>query len=39
MRVVCAIGFAKEAGVQSYMATRLTRAITSPAMEGAMKIW
>ncbi|MCJ1437024.1 hypothetical protein MMC27_006409 [Xylographa pallens] len=32
------IGFAKEVGVQSYIATPLTVAITTPALEEAMKI-
>ena len=30
MRVLTAIGFAAEAGVQSYVATPLTKAITKP---------
>ncbi|MCJ1401979.1 hypothetical protein MMC11_005196 [Xylographa trunciseda] len=38
MRVISAIGFAKEAGVQSYVATPLTTAISTPALEAAMKI-
>ena len=39
MRVLTAIGFAAEAGVQSYVATPLTKAITKPSLEAAVKIW
>ncbi|MCJ1321078.1 hypothetical protein MMC15_006420 [Xylographa vitiligo] len=39
MRVISTTGFAKEVGMQSYIATPLTVAITTPALEGAMKIW
>lgn len=39
MRVLTAIGFAAEAGVQSYVATRLTKAMTKPYLEAAVKIW
>ncbi|MCJ1392558.1 hypothetical protein MMC18_005426 [Xylographa bjoerkii] len=38
MRVISAIGFAKEVGVQSYVATPLSVAISTPALEAAMKI-
>ncbi|TVY78546.1 O-methyltransferase lepI [Lachnellula suecica] len=39
MRVLCSIGFAAEAGEQSYVATDLTRAITKPSLEAALKVW
>ena len=39
MRVITAIGFAAEAGPQSYLATPLTKAITKPALEAAAKTW
>ena len=39
MRVITAIGFAAEAGPQSYLATPLTKSITKPALEAAAKIW
>ncbi|KAK0506947.1 hypothetical protein JMJ35_010647 [Cladonia borealis] len=39
MRVITAIGFAGEAGQQSYVATPLTKAIIKPALEAAAKIW
>ena len=39
MRVLTAIGFAAEDGVQSYVATPLTKAITKPSLEAAVGIW
>ena len=39
MRVITAIGFAAEAGPQTYIATPLTKAITKPALEAATKTW
>ena len=39
MRVITAIGFAAEAGPQSYLATPLTKAMIKPALEAAAKIW
>ena len=39
MRVLTAIGFAAEAGEQSYVATPLTKAVTIPPLEAALKIW
>ena len=39
MRVITAIGFAAEAGPQSYVATSLTKAIAKPALEAAAKTW
>ena len=39
MRIITAIGFAAEAGPQSYLATPLMKAITKPALEAAAKIW
>lgn len=39
MRVLTAIRFAAEASVQSYVATRLTKAMTKPHLEAAVKIW
>ena len=39
MRVITAIGFAAEAGPQSYLATPPTKAIIKPALETAAKTW
>ena len=39
MRVVTAIKFAMETGIQSYKATALTMAMTKPPVEAAVKIW
>lgn len=38
VRVISSIGFAVELDKQTYMATPLTKAITSPALEGGMKL-
>ncbi|MCJ1346646.1 hypothetical protein MMC31_004864 [Peltigera leucophlebia] len=38
MRVISSIGFAVELDEQTYMATPLTKVITSPALEGGMKL-
>lgn len=39
MRVISAIGFAAEAHEQSYVSTPLTKAITIPSLEAAVKVW
>ena len=39
MRVLTAIGFAAESGTQSYIATPLTKAVTNPVLDAALKIW
>ena len=39
MRVISAIGFAAEVNEQSYVSTPLTKAITIPSLEAAVKVW
>lgn len=39
MRVISSIGFAVELDEQTYMASPLTKALTSPSLEGGMKLW
>ena len=39
MRVITSMGFAEETGIRKYCSTPLTKAMTKPALESAMRLW